>query len=71
MNPPPKFCFPMHVDARGHIQVECAPVGLIPAIGPVASMLAIEKVELTRAAREVRKRLGRVIKTLGAVVESE
>ena len=43
----------------------------IAAIDPVASMQAIENVELTKAAREVRIRLGRVIETLAAVVESE
>ena len=43
----------------------------IAAIDPVASMQAIENAELTKAAREVRKRLGRVIETLGAIVESE
>lgn len=43
----------------------------IAAIDPVASMQAIENAELTQAAREVRTRLGRVIETLGAVVESE
>ena len=37
----------------------------IAAIDPVASMQAIENVELTKAAREVRIRLGRVIETLG------
>lgn len=43
----------------------------IAAIDPVASMQAIENVELTEAAREVRTKLGRVIETLGALVESE
>lgn len=43
----------------------------IAAVDPVASMQAIENVELTEAAREVRKKLGRVIEALGALVESE
>ena len=46
----------------------------IAAIDPVASMQAIENAELTEAAREVRKKLGRVIETLETLetlVESE
>ena len=43
----------------------------VAAIDPVASMQAIENAELTKAAREVRTRLGRVIESLGALVESE
>ncbi len=43
----------------------------VAAIDPVASMQAIENRELTKAAREVRTRLGRVIERLGALVESE
>ena len=38
----------------------------VAAIDPVASMQAIENDELTRAAREVRTKLGRVIESLGA-----
>ena len=41
------------------------------AIDPVASMQAIENDELTKAATEVRTRLGRVIESLRALVESE
>lgn len=43
----------------------------VAAIDPVASMQAIENEELTKAAQEVRTRLGRVIENLGAMVESE
>lgn len=43
----------------------------IAVVDPVASMQAIENVELTEAAREVRTKLGRVIEALGALVESE
>lgn len=43
----------------------------VAAIDPVASMQAIENDELTKAAREVRTRLGRVIENLGAMVECE
>ena len=43
----------------------------VAAIDPVASMQAIENAELTEAAREVRTKLGRVIETLGDLVESE
>ncbi len=43
----------------------------VAAIDPVASMQAIENDELTKAAREVRTRLGRMIENLGAMVESE
>lgn len=43
----------------------------VAAIDPVASMQAIENNELTRAAQEVRTRLGRVIEALGAIVESD
>ena len=43
----------------------------VAAIDPVASMQAIENAELTKAASEVRTRLGRVIESLGALVESE
>lgn len=43
----------------------------VAAINPVASMQAIENDELTKAAREVRTRLGRVIESLGASAESE
>lgn len=43
----------------------------VAAIDPVASMQAIENDELTKAAREVRTRLGRVIESLGALVKSE
>jgi len=43
----------------------------VAAIDPVASMQAIENAELTEAAQEVRTKLGRVIETLGALVESE
>ena len=42
----------------------------VAAIDPVASMQAIENGELTETAREVRTKLGRVIETLGAQVES-
>ena len=38
----------------------------VAAIDPVASMQTIENDELTRAAREVRTKLGRVIESLGA-----
>ena len=43
----------------------------VAAIDPVASMQVIENAELTKAAREVRTRLGRVIESLGALVEGE
>ena len=43
----------------------------IAAVDPVASMQAIENAELSKSAREVRTRLGRVIETLGAIVGSE
>ena len=43
----------------------------VAAIDPVASMQAIQNVELTEAAREVRTKLGRVIETLGTLVESD
>ena len=47
------------VQELGPLQVEVA------AINPVASMQAIENDELTKAAQEVRTRLGRVIESLG------
>ena len=53
------------VQELGPQQIEVA------AIDPVASMQAIENTELTKAASEVRTRLGRVIESLGALVESE
>ena len=53
------------VQELGPQQIEVA------AIDPVASMQAIENAELTKAASEVRTRLGRVIESLGALVESE
>lgn len=53
------------VQELGPRQIEVA------AIDPVASMQAIENAELTKAASEVRTRLGRVIDSLGALVESE
>ena len=43
----------------------------VAAIDPVASMQAIQNVELTEAAREVRTKLGRVIETLGTLAESD
>ncbi len=52
------------VQELGPRQVEVA------AIDPVASMQAIENDELSKAAREVRTRLSRVIENLGALVES-
>ncbi len=43
----------------------------VAAVDPAASMQAIKNAELTRAATEVRTRLGRVIESLEALVESE
>jgi uncharacterized protein (DUF302 family) len=43
----------------------------VAAIEPVAAMQVIANPELTKAAREVRSRLGRVIESLGATVQSQ